>query len=796
MASNPLTCLLKKLKEGKVDKASVKRITELTNKYTDQLKGVLGEDEAVLQASKEALVAFEHDLNNQIIKSNALFNAFDSADKALEGKGLREANQIVKQLTLDNHQFAIEGNHRVYAGPIAEAMEKLGESFYKNLSPSDNLTLVDGLIKGTRTKNAPLQSIIDAARKSFDFQDADLMRLGASGHRKAPKNTLDMTFYMGHLQNIEKEEFLSDIMSNVDTDHLLINSPYIDKMKGGLKDLIDLGYDVLKDGAGAHRTRIEKLGVTPAEFKMSFIRNLRVSEPENWMNMQGKYGDGAAGEVDVLSHMLNRSENAARQAAKLQYFGANPEALVKHIEGNLQSKGFRADKIEQIVKGATDNAKYVSGGYENHLNPFYKTTFNNPITQKPFMPIQALSTFKSMGGFLLGFRASIAAFMTDPAYIKAFQKNLGFKARGRLRTMNATDASMVEIFENNREITARLKLTIDGTLDKMHARVRGMDSTFGSRAVNKGVTRFLKMSGMTPATAMNRQTNVMNSAFNLGELKGTAFNKLNPELAQSFDRFAITEADWNVLRKEGVRTLEGVDQISPDNILDKNPEVGKKIAQWFSWAQENGTPTSSIRQQKFIAKMRDTGPLQAGLTEMMVTFMGFSGSVWQNHVTKALGGTSKGFSYYAGLNAYTTFAGALTLVAANTLTNKKSDPTSFDFWADAWNVGGAGSYFTDLIANDGRSLDKTLGSKITSFTGGTILQASEVIKKNAEKALKGEETKLAADLFRLSYKFLPGQSLWYLKELMEESFKKPVLRILDPKGQKRRDKRAKKEELL
>lgn len=781
---------------GLVDEASVKRISELTNKYTEQLKGVLGDDEAILRGSKEALGAFEHDINNQVIKSNALFAAFDTADKALKGKTLGESRQVVKQLTLDNHQFAIEGNHRIYAGPIAETMEKLGESFYKNLSPSDNLTLVNGLIHGTRTRNKGLQGLIDAARKSFDFQDADLMRLGASGHKTAPKNSLDLTFYMGHLQKVRKEEFLADVMDNVDTDYLVLNSPYIDKLKGGLKELVDLGYDVLKEGGGANRTRIEKLGVSPAEFKMSFTRNLRVNKTENWMTMQGKYGDGGAGEVDVLSHILNRSENAARQAAKLQYFGANPEALVKHIEKNLQSKGFRTDKIASIVRDAADNAKYVSGGYENHLNPFYKTTFNNPVTHEPFMPIQALSTFKSMGGFLLGFRASIAAFMTDPAYIKAFQKNLGFKARGRLRTMSNTDASLVEIFEKNREITARLKLTIDGTLDKMHARVRGMDSTFGSRAVNKGVTQFLKMSGMTPATAMNRQTNVMNSAFNLAEMKGLKFSKLASELRESFDRFSIKEADWDVLRKQAVRRLEGTEHISPDNILEKNPTVGKKISQWFAWAQESGTPTSSIRLQKFVAKMRDDGPLRAAVTEMAVTFMGFSGSVWQNHISKLMAGGTKGYSYYAALTSYTTLTGALTLIAANTLTNKKSDPSNKRFWIEAWNVGGAGSYFTDLVANGGRSLDKTLGSKITSFTGGTILEGWMTLQKNAERLMEGEETKLAAELFRLSYKFIPGQSLWYLKKLMDESFKKPVMRALDPEGQRRRDRRDAKKELF
>ncbi len=162
MALNPITFLLKKLDAGLVDKASVKRIKELTDKYTEELKGILGknETEVEFEASREALEAFTHDLDSTIKKSNVAFEAQDAATKFLEGKNTTESLQAFKKLTLSNHQFAREGASRLYNGHLAAAFEKVDVGFFTNYSKADTLAIAKGLIEGTRSENKNLQTII------------------------------------------------------------------------------------------------------------------------------------------------------------------------------------------------------------------------------------------------------------------------------------------------------------------------------------------------------------------------------------------------------------------------------------------------------------------------------------------------------------------------------------------------------------------------------------------------------------------------------------------------------------
>jgi hypothetical protein len=792
--SDPIACLLQKMEAGLVDKESAMEFKRLTENYLNNMS-----KKDINVAGKNAAEAFEHRTNSLALhemkyaeKSSALFKKIEAAPDA------KQVQLVVDRFFLDNQQFALNAYNTQFNAQTAATLEKMGRAFFMNPSVDDTMAILRAIMNGEKPVNPQLKELAAAIKTDRSFAAAELKRLGATGHRLPAENSMTLDFDIGRLQASNEATFIGELTSAIDIDHLAANIPYLDAIEGGINGYFKLVYASLRDGVSVHGHKIRPLGTSPEEFIATFRNNLQVTSPESWMRMQSLYG--AAGEKpNVLAHLLASGESAARQAANLDYFAASPSRLLDGLELQLSAKGLDAADITRIVERGRDAVRFFEGDYNNHVHVF--RTFKVPFTNISFAPVLALETFSSYGALLLGGRATLSSFFGDPAVARSVMKDLGLKTAGRLETITkATNSDVIKAFGASKEMAARLGLTIDNVTDALNYTMRGNMASMGARTVNKNASLFLRWTGMTPATNMNRRANLINTALNLGELKETAFEALPDGLKRVFDRFEIDAGAWEALRTKAVRQENGLDHISPSNILYDDPELGAKIGRFFAYVQEAGTPTGSIRAEKWLAKMRSLGGAQAAFGKTILTFMGFNGSVWQNHIVRALAREEGAVAAYARLAVYTTLSGALVELANHAVRNEKPDLSSPYFWGQAYTTGGSASYYGMLLETAGRALggnatqamQDLVGSKALGFTLGTVAGVSDVLLTAGRKAIDGEDYNMGAKLFNLAYKFIPGQSHWAFSYFMQENMRNIIAEELDPKAFRKTQRRLAK----
>lgn len=795
MINNALFCVLKKIGKDNIDAPQVKKIQELIDIY----KRRLPTDTPDSEIAQHALGKFRNELQTEIRDvANLKIKADYLKENLTPNMSRAEIDKVVSDVTLHQHQF-VEDNYRYSLGQfLNEASEKVGIEVYNNVSKVDEIAMLNHVFGNSKALNKDIGILAEAIIKTEERINQTYFKMGYAGHIQAPKNTIGMTFDTAKLfdNSFDLNTAVVDIMNNVDIKYLQTNSKAFPKVQGGLKEYIELGIEANQYGTLTVARRLNEYGINTADFKQEFLRNLRINNKDSWQLLTSKYGVGDGNTLLPYMHHLNNT--AAVDIARLEYFGSKPNDLLNILKGALDNTKLSQKQKRRMLNVAESNFDYLHGGSDN-FSVMDVEIGKNPFTNTPFKPLQLISNLKQTGAMFLTGRASITAALSDGVISSSSLKDVGLKGGNRVRTFNrlTDEKNFLKALGEVREVSAHLAISAGKSNDILNSQIRNLDSTFGSKKVNQFSSWTLRKIGLTGITAINRALNMIEASFQLGELRKSTFDSLDTKLIQSMKKWGIQAEDWDIISKNGITQYKGVNYMNPSVLQEKFPDQAQKLGRWFAELQEKGVPTKSIALQKWKDKMRASGGLSAALAESALTFQGWNGSFWQNHVK----GRASDWKLYRDYGLKMTLSGAMVNIIWNGLDGKWEDPATAEFWLKGAATGGFATFFSNFIDSGTRSLQggtfdvaKVFGDSVASYSIGTGLDLIESAVKNVRKLSNGKDTQVALDLFNIANKFNPASRYYATKFIVDNHFTKPIQQFLGGTTEKKRQARAKRAE--
>jgi hypothetical protein len=193
---------------------------------------------------------------------------------------------------------------------------------------------------------------------------------------------------------------------------------------------------------------------------------------------------------------------------------------------------------------------------------------------------------------------------------------------------------------------------------------------------------------------------------------------------------------------------------------------------------------------------RPRGDLLGEVARTVMQFKSFPISVLSLHArrmmyARAARGGAGAAAYAANVIIGTTVLGVLAMQLK--LIARGKDPRDLDdpkTWAAGFVQGGGAGIFGDFLFTDANRFGGGITNTLLGPTAGLANDAWKLTWGNAQEAMKGEDTGIAADAVGFASRYTPGGSLWYTRLLLEREVFDQLAIEADPSGARKRFRRA------
>jgi hypothetical protein len=318
---------------------------------------------------------------------------------------------------------------------------------------------------------------------------------------------------------------------------------------------------------------------------------------------------------------------------------------------------------------------------------------------------------------------------------------------------------------------------------------------------------------------LNAWTDGLRQGFTLSMNAGVArmAKKQWGELAE-FDRSRLTragftEADWQTLNGVAPTVFKGRELLTPQSILQSGHERANELAAKLFGLIHDESEFAVVNPDMAARAVTTMGGQQAGtvggeIARTVMQFKAFPITMITRHWARMLEGDhgADGAPLLAnrGLYAFALLATSLGLGAIATQEKQilaGKDPIDMSkgrFWAKALAQGGglgiAGDLFLIDPASNGVDSTATFAKNVLGPTFGS---ASELVLKNAVEnvwqAADGKDTHWEAELVNWTRSNTPGNSLWWVKPMVDHGFMNAINENLSPGYLARVQQRAAKD---
>jgi hypothetical protein len=328
----------------------------------------------------------------------------------------------------------------------------------------------------------------------------------------------------------------------------------------------------------------------------------------------------------------------------------------------------------------------------------------------------------------------------------------------------------------------------------MHT-MRGYISSFGAEKIEKYGSNLLRWTGLEGLTNASRSANMLSFSRQLGDMVGVKYDDLNAALLKEFKNFGINEADWDIIRQNGLVNRNDINFISPSKLVENHLEVAEKLGDLAAKIKEKGTPSESIALRKFKAKAYEAGVGQALAAEGLSTFQSFNASVFTNWLVPAVRGTDR-TSIFAKLAAYSFLTGIGVEFLNNTAKNETTNFADPKLYTSAAGRAGFASFYGDLIQWGGdqvfggyqQPLVNVLGQRALGPILGGVGDIGAALMSAAVKAGDNKETSLAYDLAKAAKKFDPLAQNYLTGAIWSDKVWGSILETLDETKYKKEER--------
>lgn len=271
----------------------------------------------------------------------------------------------------------------------------------------------------------------------------------------------------------------------------------------------------------------------------------------------------------------------------------------------------------------------------------------------------------------------------------------------------------------------------------------------------------------------------------LGEQSHLSYDDLKFGTKELFNLYSISKADWDTMRSQGLKTVNGNKMVFPDQI--ENDALRTKFYEYITDMVDQAILTPGARERAIITKGTKAGTYQGELLRFIGQFKMFSISVIAKSLPRevhASGSAVSKVGNIAQLMIGATVLGYMSMSLKDLSKGKKPRPLEdAKTWEAAMLQGGGLGIYGDFLFGE---YDRYGAGLLASLAGPTLSKVDPIGRMFSE-ATKGKLK--AAEIFQFAKNNTPFINLFYTRAALDYLFLYGIQEQLTPGFLRRMEKR-------
>lgn len=507
-------------------------------------------------------------------------------------------------------------------------------------------------------------------------------------------------------------------------------------------------------------------------------RFLHFKNAESFLTYHNEFGDGQLFDV-----MMGHIKTMSRDIALMEVLGPNPNSTLNFIKQTIEKDAaLRSsnapdtkllDKAKQTGKEIDELYGFITGSNNQPINAVWGQVFagTRQIIQSSFLGAASLSaiTDVNFSRMARGF-AGLPQTNTLSKYLKTLSP-LGAEEKGKL--------------------ALRLGLIAEGWTSLASAQMRYIGDISGPEFTRRISDFVMRASLLSPMTQAGRWAFGMEFLGTLADNAAKTFDQLNPDLQKTLSSYGFNSGRWDLIRKTKPYEHEGASFLRAEDIennLDIPTALRQDLATRMMEMVETETnfavPSSSLRGSTVLRFGIRGGTIPGEIINSFAMFKNFGVTLINTHIMRGVNLPTSGakLTYFTDFLITSTLMGALALQLKEMV--KGRDPRSMntpEFWGAALLQSGGLGIWGDFLFSDLNRFDRSLATTVAGPVVGLANDLKHLTVGNLIELAQGKDTNIASESVKFVKQYLPGQSIWYARTILERQLFNRLQQMADPK---------------
>jgi hypothetical protein len=515
-------------------------------------------------------------------------------------------------------------------------------------------------------------------------------------------------------------------------------------------------------------------------------RVLHFRAADDWLAYSRDFGQG-----HIFDGMVAHQSRAALNAAQMEILGPNPGATLDAVLENLRRRVDTDDGVPPDQKAAVKESLRVGEG--NAIGAAFRVASGQTM-------IPASQTMADIGGTIRAVQSlaklggAVISSITDlPIAIT----NLRFNGMG---FGEAVGGQVREFLQGRgrgeqRELAYLLGEGFDGVIGHLTSPYVANDGAPG--AMQSMLSTFFRWTGLTLWTDANRAAAARVLSAHLGRNATRAFEQLDPRLRAVLGQHGIEASAWDVIRAEGLRTIDGRPYIVP-GFAAKDREADLALRRYYADEAQSSVLEADAATTRYTTGGTQRGTAWGEAIRFIMQFKAFPLAFTSRTLGRAIQGgaegSSAGAAHIGTLIAGMTILGYAAMTAKDAirgyepkeLTDEDGNPRLETILAALVQGGGAGIYGDFLFGEASRSGN----SALENLAGPAASDAARWVNLLA-RARDGDGK--AADALSAALGSTPFANVWFARPALDYLIINAMREALSPGYLARQDQRRREQ---
>ena len=570
------------------------------------------------------------------------------------------------------------------------------------------------------------------------------------------------------LNKVSEDEWVEFITPLIDRNKMIDNTTGNIMSEETLDRVLRESYETLRTN-GLNKLEPGKGGKAALANKYATeSRILHFKDADSWLAYNQRFGNG-----DVYKTMVDYVDNMANDIAFLEIYGPNPEKMKRYLVDELRKEAGlgRDEKLKNKAK--------------SQLHAF--EVLWQDVSGETAVPVDA-----RVAKVCSEIRAGLTSAQLGSAFLTQFSDLTSNALTAKFNGLPATDLAKnyIRLMTSNkyRDFSIHIGLGAEEVTRTLSSAARYAEGFFEQGKLGR-LSNFIMQ-----ASLLERMTMASKKAFGLDFAKAiadnskTEFFKLNKGFKRAFERYGITEADWNVVRASAFDDFDGARYLNLRTLAAENLDVANKVQNMIMTERDFAVIDSNARTRSVMIGGSQAGTFWGEARRFFAMYKTFPITMLTHHMSRmmSLDAATSRAGYAAALFLPMTFMGYLTLQAKNIVNGKKPLPAdNWKTWISAAATGGACGILGDFLFSDESRTGNSMIANLVGPGGSLVEDVWKITGGAAKRALAGDDVAYPAEVLNFIRRYMPGNNLWYTKLALERLIFDQASLAIDPKARAR-----------